>query len=166
MDSEEDDVSENDILDWYKSEVADIWDTATDSAFSDLSANLTEMFRQVMNNVKQRNSPGQQVSAAAQVNGQPSISNGVHDEPMEATSTVESQAAPNTVVSVTTEQLMALLQDDEAWLENDPQEENEENSGLSVQLCNENHTTQTSHSKNQSWCSFMTEGFMTEGFMT
>lgn len=148
MDSEEDDVSENDILDWYKSEVADIWDTATDSAFSDLSANLTEMFRQVMNNVKQRNSSGQQVSAAAQVNGQSSITNGVHDEPMEATPTLETQAgAPNTVVSVTTEQLMAMLQDDEGWLENDPQEENEENLGLSVQLCNEDQTPQTSHSE-------------------
>lgn len=138
MDSDEEDVSENDILDWYKNEVADIWDAATDSAFSDLSANLTEMFRQVMNNVKQRNQPNQQVStgAATESNGHSSLPNGIHVEPVAGTSTEGTQSAASTVVNVTAEQLMAMLQDDEDWLENNTQEE-EDNVGLSVQLRNE-----------------------------
>lgn len=127
MDSDDEDVSENDILDWYKSEVADIWDTATDSAFSDLSSNLTEMFRQVMNDVKQRTQPNQASANghAVEVNGHSSVMNGVHDQAIDDANT-------NTV-SVSSEQLMAMLQDDEDWLEesNSPQEEE---MVLSVQL--------------------------------
>lgn len=145
MDSDDDEVSENDILDWYKSEVADIWDSATDSAFSDLSANLTEMFRQVMNSVKQRNQPNQQVStaAAAEANGHFSMANQDHEEPVAGPSTIEKDSTPNTVVSVTADQLMAMLQDDEDWLENDMQGE-EEHEGLSVQLCDEEKRPDTS----------------------
>ena len=136
MDSDDEDVSENDILDWYRSEVADIWDTATDSAFADLSSNFTEMFRQVMNDVKQRNQPIQVPNGhAMEVNGHSSAVNGVHELP------AAGEATTNTV-SVSSDQLMAMLQDeDEDWLEesNTPQEE----MVLSVQLTDESTQNQT-----------------------
>ncbi len=137
MDSDDEDVSENDILDWYRSEVADIWDTATDSAFADLSSNFTEMFRQVMNDVKQRNQPIQPPNGhTMEVNGHSSAVNGVHAE-LPAV-----DGATNTTVSVTSDQLMAMLQDDEDWLEesNNPQEEE---MVLSVQLTDESTQNQT-----------------------
>ena len=129
MDSDDEDVSENDILDWYKSEVADIWDTATDSAFADLSSNFTDMFRQVMNDVKQRSQASQLPNGhAIEVNGHSSGMNGVHEpQPLEP--------ATNTV-SVSSDQLMEMLQDeDEDWLEesNSPSRD-EEPMVLSVQL--------------------------------
>jgi hypothetical protein len=130
MDSDDEDVSENDILDWYKSEVADIWDTATDSAFADLSSNFTDMFRQVMNDVKQRSQASQVPNGhALEVNGHPSAMNGVHEPQASA------EPATNTV-SVSSDQLMAMLQDeDEDWLEdsNSPSQD-EEPMVLSVQL--------------------------------
>lgn len=130
MDSDDEDVSENDILDWYKSEVADIWDTATDSAFADLSSNFTDMFRQVMNDVKQRSQASRVPNGhAVEVNGHSSEVNGVSD-PQAST-----EPATNTV-SVSSDQLMAMLQDeDEDWLEesNNPLHD-EEPMVLSVQL--------------------------------
>jgi hypothetical protein len=130
MDSDDEDVSENDILDWYKSEVADIWDTATDSAFADLSSNFTDMFRQVMNDVKQRSQANQMPNGhVVEVNGHSSAVNGVHEPQASA------EPATNTV-SVSSDQLMAMLQDeDEDWLEesNSPSQD-EEPMVLSVQL--------------------------------
>lgn len=125
MDSDDEDVSENDIVDWYKSEVANIWDTATDSAFSDLSSNFSDMFRQIMNDVRQRNQPSQTSNGhSGEVNGHSSV-NGVHplalDEPVTNT------------VSMSSDQLMAMLQDDEEWLEESTTPD-EEDMVLSVQL--------------------------------
>ncbi|XP_057367866.1 uncharacterized protein LOC130688869 [Daphnia carinata] len=138
MDSDDEDVSENDILDWYKSEVADIWDTATDSAFADLSSNFTEMFRQVMNDVKQRSQSSQVPNGhAVEVNGHCSNVNGVHEQ----------QAAPEATtntVSVSTDQLMAMLQDeDDDWLEDSSTpSQDEEPMVLSVQLTDPQNQTE------------------------
>ncbi|KZS12372.1 uncharacterized protein LOC116926532 [Daphnia magna] len=138
MDSDDEDVSENDILDWYKSEVADIWDTATDSAFADLSSNFTEMFRQVMNDVKQRSQSSQVPNGhAVEVNGHSSAMNGVHEQQPEP------EATTNTV-SVSTDQLMAMLQDeDDDWLEDSSTpSQDEEPMVLSVQLTDPQNQTE------------------------
>ncbi|KAI9563352.1 hypothetical protein GHT06_010813 [Daphnia sinensis] len=139
MDSDDEDVSENDILDWYKSEVADIWDTATDSAFADLSSNFTEMFRQVMNDVKQRSQSSQVPNGhAVEVNGHSSAMNGFHEQQQPAP-----DATTNTV-SVSTDQLMAMLQDeDDDWLEDSSTpSQDEEPMVLSVQLTDPQNQTE------------------------
>lgn len=150
MDSDDEDVSENDILDWYKSEVNDIWDTATDSAFADLSSNLTDMFRQVMNDVKQRNQPGGSGitnghTSSSVTNGHVSGANGVdgHSGAGEGPST--SGTGTTQTVSVSSEQLMAILQDDEDWLEADENcdEDQEMTTPLSVQLTDESKPSNT-----------------------
>jgi len=147
MDSDDEDVSENDILDWYKSEVNDIWDTATDSAFADLSSNLTDMFRQVMNDVKQRSQPGASGvtnghTSTSVTNGHVSGANGV-DGTGEGPST--SGTATTQTVTVSSEQLMAILQDDEDWLEADEggDEDQEMTTPLSVQLTDESKPSDT-----------------------
>lgn len=137
MDSDDEDVSENDILDWYKSEVADIWDTATDSAFADLSSNFSDMFRQVMNDVKQRSQPGQTPNGhAVEINGHSSSTtvNGVHE-------LLPAEESTTNTVSVSSDQLMAMLQDDEDWLEesNTPQDDE---MVLSVQLTDSPNQTE------------------------
>ena len=129
MDSDDEDVTEHDILDWYKREVSDIWDTATDSAFADLSSNLTDVFRQVMNDVKQRSSAGQQPvasgSSAVVTNGHSSNGDG-HGG---------AEAGPSTsgtnTVTLSSDQLMAMLEDDDDWAEEVLEEEE---MMLSVQL--------------------------------
>lgn len=145
MDSDDEDVSENDILDWYKSEVADIWDTATDSAFADLSSNFTEMFRQVMNDVKQRSQSSQVPNGhAVEVNGHSSAMNGVHEQQPEP------EATTNTV-SVSTDQLMAMLQDeDDDWLEDSSTpSQDEEPMVLSVQLTDPQNQTEENQKKRE-----------------
>lgn len=146
MDSDgEEDVTESEILDWYKSEVQDLWDTTTASAFRDLSSNFTEMFRQVMNDVRQRNAPNQESVSSAQlassvphVNGHLSSTlNGHHLNNISETNPSSNSPHPLNTVSISSNQLMAMLEDDDSWLEEDvnkPTQEEEEEMVLSVQL--------------------------------
>ena len=144
MDSDEEDVSDNEILQWYSERVEEIWDSATDSAFSDLSANLTDMFRQVMNNVKQRNQGGQ--ANGHVLNGHCSTSNVMvngHSSSADGPSTSTSTATNN--VAISSDQLMQLLHDDEEWLDDEgatPGQEEGEEMMLSVQLTDEDKQTQ------------------------
>jgi hypothetical protein len=150
MDSDgEEDVSESEILEWYKSEVQDLWDTATASAFEDFSSNITEMFQQVMNDVRQRNettlgngSSTQQASIESHTNGHlSSIPNGLHSSNSSDTNPSPNASHPLNTVSISSGQLMSMLQDDENWLEEDatkPTQE-EERMVLSVQLTDSNN---------------------------
>jgi len=119
MDSDDEDVTESDILDWYKSEVQDLWTQSTETAFGDLSSNLTEMFRQVMNDVKHRNQPRDTSTVPdSDTNGHSSsVSNGIHS--LELNSAAQLQPLNTVSAHLSSEQLMAMLQDDENWLEED-----------------------------------------------
>jgi len=141
MDSDEEEVSENDILDWYSGRVEEIWDSATDTAFSDLSSNLTDVFRQVMNDVKQRNQTNghSPMASTTVVNGHATVFNGSngHSSGLNGHSSALENGTSDAVtnVAVSSEQLMAMLEDDGDWLEDDSsKEEEEEEMILSVQL--------------------------------
>ena len=141
----EEDVSENEILEWYKSEVQDLWEKNTASAFGELSSNFTEMFRQVMNDVRQRNQPNQEHDSTSSTQPASSSShvNGHSSSTPNGSETNLSANAPHPMntISMSSDQLMAMLEDDENWLEdtvNKPTQE-EENMVLSVQLTDSNN---------------------------
>ena len=130
MDSDEEDVSENDILDWYSGRVGEIWDSASASTFGDLGPNLADVFRQVMDGVRQRGVP---VPAAPEENG---VNGHLIDEAdMEVEDLMGREPIAN--VAMTAGQLMSLLQDDDDWLEKDPtgeEEDEDDEITLSVRL--------------------------------
>jgi len=157
MDSDEDDVSDSEVLQWYSERVEEIWDSATDSAFNDLGVNLTNIFRQVMNNVKQSSlSNGQahgspSTSTSVQLNGGSSTHN--------AGSPSASSVATNIVLS--SDQLMELSQGDEEWLDKDPQ--SEEEIVVSVQLVDQDQTEE--NSKNGKGVSRGTKSFSADSYL-
>ena len=151
MDSDDEDVSENEILQWYSERVDEIWDSATDSAFNstDLGSTFTNMFRQIMNNVRQRNPP-----TVSMLNGHSSVSNGhasSSEEPRDGAASGDSSTEPRRPanVAMSAEQLMQLLQDDEEWLDDDGGDEARagETMQLSVELT-PNQTQQEQDQKN------------------
>ena len=162
MDSDEEEGSENDILDWYAGRVEEIWDSATDSTFSDLGSNLSDVFRQVMNNVKQRSQQG------PMSNGHSSLEPNGHSSsvPNGHVATVAENLPDPTVTNVTmsSEQLMAMLEDDEDWLE-DENEEREEEMILSVQLMDTSTNQTEEDQKNVKGVSQETNVFLADSIL-
>jgi len=165
MDSDEEEVSENDVLDWYSGRVEEIWDSATDSAFSELSSNLTDVFRQVMNDVKQRS----QTSIPAANGHSPSATNGHSSSTGSngySVSNGHSSVSGNEAVAnvtVSSEQLMAMLEDDGDWLEDDNSREEEE-MVLSVQLTDTTNTNEEAQ-KNVKGVSQGTKCFLADSIL-
>ena len=127
MDSEdgfddEEEATASEVVDWYKNEVKDLWTQSTESAFGgdgDLSSNLTAMFQQVMNDVRQRNQPSDTSTPSSESNGHSSVSNGNSSSVSNGTTELNPSSQPVNTISISSDQLMAMLQDDEHWLEED-----------------------------------------------